>query len=352
MRFLGPPPSTPVDVPVSYVISASAPQVTVAPSLLRFLSRANTPNTYQQSFLLRNPGGGGAVPVSVAVANNSPWITKVSASAPSIQQNSPVLVTVSIDTHGLAATIFHDAIHVTTSLGAFDVPVSLFVIGRRNFHVRCHQMERDLSPGKEISSPRNQRVSVRNLGDVSTMLNWTASVLRGARPGDRLASRRRVPAGRACLVRNQSEPHGSQYRRRQVRFDSGFRYQRQETRRSISSSWRTSRPLIRPLCRIPIPRASSFTASAGTASQVSTQQISVGTNSADPVPFFVSTSTDDGGQWLNAVASSATTSQTGPAQIAVSLSTGSLTARIVHRPGEYQHRGSGTLGRGDAASGV
>src|SRR4029077_11270518 len=35
-----------------------------------------------------------------------------------------------------------------------------------------------------------------------------------------------------------------------------------------------------------------------------------------------------GGQWLNAVASSATTSQAGPAQIAVSLATGSLAGGV------------------------
>jgi uncharacterized protein (TIGR03437 family) len=54
----------------------------------------------------------------------------------------------------------------------------------------------------------------------------------------------------------------------------------------------------------------------------------VGTNSVDPVTFFVSTNTDDGGMWLNAVASSPTTSLTDPAQIAVSLSTGALNSGL------------------------
>jgi adhesin/invasin len=78
----------------------------------------------------------------------------------------------------------------------------------------------------------------------------------------------------------------------------------------------------------PSPAGLFFTAAAGTASQVNQQQISVGTNSAASVPFFVSTSTDDGAPWLNAVASSATTSQAGPAQIAVMLSTASLNAGL------------------------
>ncbi len=328
IRFLGPSPAAPVDVPVSYVISASAPGVTVAPTLLRFLARANTPNTYQQSFMLRNPGGGGAVSVAAAVVNKSPWITKVSTSAPSIQPNSSVLVTVSIDTHGLAGAIYQDTIHVTTSLGAFDVPVSLFVIGGGTFLSDATNGARFITrQGDKLS--RNQRVSVRNLGDVSTMLNWTASVIRGADlvtvsppagvslPGAPASfginlspTAANTAGGKSALIQvsdtNTKNPNPPQY----------F-----VVVADVAAA--NSAPVPDP-----DPSGLLFTASASTASQVTPQQISVGTNSADPVPFFVSTSTDDGGQWLNAVASSATTSQAGPAQIAVSLSTGSLAGGV------------------------
>jgi uncharacterized protein (TIGR03437 family) len=296
--------------------------------MLRFLSRANTPNTYQQSFLLRNPGGGGAVSVTAAVVNSSPWITKVSTSAPSIQQNSPVLVTVSIDTHGLAGGIFHDTIHVTTSLGSFDVPVSLFVIAGGTFLSDATDGARFITrQGDKLS--RNQRVSVRNLGDVSTMLNWTASVLRGADlvtvsppagvslPGAPASfginlspTAANTAGGKSALIQvsdtSSKNPNPPQY----------F-----IVVADVASA--NSAPVPDP-----DPSGLLFTASASTSSQVTPQQISVGTNSADPVPFFVSTSTDDGGQWLNAVASSATTSQAGPAQVAVSLSTGSLTGGL------------------------
>jgi uncharacterized protein (TIGR03437 family) len=325
VRIAGLPPATPVDIPVSYVISAGAPQVTVAPALLRFLSHANTPGTDQQSFRLRNPGGGGALPVSVSVANNSPWITKVSTSASSVQQNSALLVTVAIDTHGLPATIYYDAIHLSTPMGALpDVPVSLFVLSSGTFMTDAPDGVRFITQqGARVS--RNQRVEVRNLGDTGTMLNWSVSAVRGAdlvtiSPPAGVS----VPGAPASFGINLSptaaNAAGGKSALLQVNDTAGKNPpQYFIVVADIAAASAAPEP-------DPSPAGLFFTAAAGTASQVNQQQISVGTNSASPVQFFVSTSTDDGASWLNAAASSASTSQADPAQIVVTLSTGSLTA--------------------------
>ena len=331
IRILGPPPAAPVDVPVSYLIAAAAPQVTVAPSLVRFFARVGAPGTFQQAFLLRNPGGGGAVPVSVAVVNNSAWITKVSTSAPSIQQNAPVQVTVTIDTHGLTATSLRDAIHVTTSLGAFDVPVSLLVTAAGSFMSDSLDGVRFITrQGNQLS--RNQSVSVRNLGDPQTMLNWTAQVVRGT---DLVAI---------------SPPTGVSVPGAPTSFGINLSTTAAKTAGGKSALIQVSDPKSQnppqyfivvadvgaansPTVPDPDPAGLVFVIAATAAPQPIPQTISVGTNSADPVPFSVSTSTDDGTAWLTATPSSATTSQSIPAQITVSvildaLSVGTFTGHV------------------------
>jgi uncharacterized protein (TIGR03437 family) len=328
IRISGPSPATPINVAVTYVVGDPAPLVTVAPSLLRFIARVSAPGTQQQSFVMHNPGGGGSVSVSAAVANNSPWITNVSTSAPLIRQNAPVEVTVSIDTHGLAASSFRDTIHVTTSLGAIDVPVSLFVAAAGAFMSDSPDGVRFITrQGNTVS--KNQPVSVRNLGDAQSKVNWTATVVRGTD------------------VASVSPPAGVSLPGAPTSFGVNLQSTAASTAGGKSALIQVSDPNSQnspqyfvvvadvaaanaPPVPDPDPAGLIFIGSVvPSAPQPAVQHISVGTDSSVAVPFSISTSTNDGAPWLGAVASSATTSQAIPAQITVSiLNIGSLSAGI------------------------
>ena len=168
-----------INVGVTYTVTAAAPNVSLTPSLLRFRAHIANPSTQQQTFILRNAGGGGPIPITLSVTGKSPWITSVTPSAQTIVQNAPVLVTVIVNSQGLAVGAHRDAIHVVTPLSQFDVPVTVTVANQGPaIAVLTSGVRIATIQGSQGS--RFQQIIVRNVGDPGTIVNWTAQVVRDA----------------------------------------------------------------------------------------------------------------------------------------------------------------------------
>ena len=335
----------PVDVAVTLTVSNPPPSLSVAPGLLRFHGRTANPGTRQQTFLLRHEGGSGAIPFSLTVVGKSPWIVGVDASAQTVLVGNPAQVTVTVDTHGLEAGTYRDAIRVTTSLAApfdqFDIPVTLVIADQgASMSLSLNGVRFATIQGNQSS--RTQRIFVRNLGDTGTTVNWTAQAVRGAdlvtltnthdtsTPGNQssftvhLSNTAASSAGDKFALIQVSDP------------------QSQNAPQFVVVVADVA-PSGTPPVPEPDPAGLVFATSSGGAAPAA-QQVTVNTTSADPVSFFASTLTDDGANWLSVKPASGTTSQTSPAQISVSVTPGTLS------PGIYT--GTVNIGIGAIVRGV
>ncbi len=312
--------ATLTSVPVTVALAQPSPKLSVAPAMLRLIARASSPGSTQLSFAIDNAGGGGPIAVAFSVAGGSAWIISVSGSAPWIQANAPVIASVNIDTQGLKAGNYEDAILATTRAGNIAVPISLFVTASGPFLSDSADGVRfDTRVGNATS--RTQQVTVRNLGDSATSVNWSAKVIRGADLGV-LTN----PAG----VSTPSNPTSFSVRLSSTAASSegGKSALIQVTDANAENSPNLFLVVadVAPATADPVPDPDPagllFLVTAGGGASAA-QQITVNTTSSAPVAFSFATSTDDGAKWLTATANAGVTSLTSPATISVSAA-GSL----------------------------
>jgi uncharacterized protein (TIGR03437 family) len=310
-----------VNVPVALALTAPAPKLSVVPSLLRFIGHTANPGLAQLTFAVQNSGGGGPVAVAVSTANGSSWIKSLTPSAGAIQANLPVLVAVNIDTTGLKVGSYSDSIHVATGIGSLDVPVSLFVAGPGPFLSDSIDGVRFATRVGNTTS-RTQQVSVRNLGDPGSSLNWSAQVIRGADL---------VVLTNSSGVSTPSSPTSFNVQLSATAAGSpGGKFALIQVNAPLAENSPEYFIVVADVADAtadavpdPDPAGLAFVLTAG-AGKSAPKQVTVNTTSATAVPFSVSTSTDDGAKWLTATSSSAVTSLTNPAQVSVSSSGANL----------------------------
>jgi uncharacterized protein (TIGR03437 family) len=322
-------PGAVTNIPVTYTISAPAPKLSLTPSLLRFRAHIANPSTQQQTFILRNTGGGGPIPITLAVIGKSTWITSVTPSAQSVLQNAPVFVTVTVNSQGLSLGSHRDAIHVTTSLpgsqGQFDVPVTVTVLNQ-GAAIAVLTSGIRISTTQGSQSSRSQQVFVRNVGDPGTVVFWNAQAVRGS-TFVTLANAHgaSTPTGPSSFIVQAtsaaSSTPGAKSALIQIS-DSQSQNSPQFLVVVVDVAATGTAPVPDP-----DPSGLLYVTTSGGAGPGS-QQITANTNSDSPVAFSVSTSTDDGATWLSATASSGTTSQGSPAQVTVTVSPGALSPNV------------------------
>jgi len=338
----------PVDVPVQLTVSNPPPNLTAAPLLLRFRALATNSGTESQTFLLCNTGGGAAVPFQLSVVGKSPWIAAVNSSSQTIAPDTPVEVTVTVNSQGLAAGSFRDAIRVTTALAPpfdqFDLPVTITIANQGPI------MGLSLSGLRFATTQANQgstteEIFVEDLGSPGSTVNWTAQAVQGgdlvslvtpqgtSTPGNPTAFGVRLSATAASSA-------GGKFALIQVADPlSQNAPQYVVVVADVAAAGTAPVP-------VPEPAGLFFSAvsSVPSNSVPSAQQVAVNTTSATPVAFSVAASTDDGAGWLTASAGSGVTSQSSPANVSVSVTPGSLT------PGVY--RGTVNVAIGAIVRGV
>jgi uncharacterized protein (TIGR03437 family) len=317
------------DIPVTLNVTNPPPNLTTAPSLLRFRARVNNPGSLDQTFVLSNIGGSGPVPFSVSVAGKSSWITAVNVSAPTIRVNDPAEITVTVNTQGLAAGSYRDAIHVTTPVAApfdqFDVPVTLVIAGAGSIlSVPINGVRFATQQGNQSS--RTQQIFVRNPGDPGSAVNWSAQAVRGADLVTLINPRGTSTPGNPStfgirLSSTAASTPGGKFALIQIT-DPQSQNSPQFVVVVADVAAAGTPPTVDP-----DPSGLFFVGTSGGAAPAA-QQVTVNTNSSAPVAFSVAASTDNGINWLSATTASATTSQTNPAQVTVSVTPGVLAAGL------------------------
>jgi uncharacterized protein (TIGR03437 family) len=335
---------TPVDVPVTLTVSNPPPNLSTAPSILRFTGRVANLGAMDQTFVLRNTGGGGSIPFSFAVVGQSPWINAVSVSAQTIVPGSPVTVKVTVNSQGLGPGSYQDAIRVTTQLGSpfnqFDVPV-LLVIAGQGAVMSVAQTGVRFATTQGNQSSRSQQIAVRNVGDSGSTVNWAAAVVQGASlvtltNATGVSTPGNATSFSVSLSNTAASSPGGQFALIQVTDPQALN----ATQFVVVVA--DVAPAGAPAVPDPSPAGLLFLVTSGI--PVLAQQITVNTTSASPVAFFASAFTDDGASWLALTPSSGTTSQANPAQASVSITPGSLP------PGIYT--ATVNIGIGTSVSGV
>jgi len=168
----------PIDIPVVFVVKPADPQLEVLPRVIQRSSRTVSPRD-DVVLVLRNTGGGGTVDYGFRVVGNSSWITRLASSPSRLSPTQPVLIRLTLDASGLKPGAYRDELRIESSLGVLKVPISLFIedLGPAlDVWVRGVRL-----PARQGDTPEAQRtILVRNLGGLGTVVNWTASVVRGA----------------------------------------------------------------------------------------------------------------------------------------------------------------------------
>ena len=313
-------------VSVTLNVVAGTAQITVAPAMLRFAARQQAPGTLIQDLAITSSGGGGSLGFTTSVLGGSSWIQSVTPSSGQTTRNTPTLLQVQVNTQGLQVGSYHDMIQVSSSAGNTNVPVELFVSsGGSILGVSVTGLHFPERQGAGAASP--QSIKVLNLGDPTTTVNWSASLLSGSNwltlaPASGTATL--TTPGVLTLIPNQASgslPAGSQYALIQIT----------DPHSQISPQYVVAVLDIEPSSGPPLPNPAPgglfFTAVAGGAA-TSGQTINVQTSSSTNVAFQAAASTTDGGTWLSVNSASGNASTQSAGALTVTVNPSKLTAGI------------------------
>jgi uncharacterized protein (TIGR03437 family) len=306
----------PINVLVTFAVSQASPQLQASPSSLNFGARVQTASVQTQVIVLRNSAGGGAISYSTAIAGQSTWLS-VSLATGATAPNSPVLLQVTVNSQGLSVGNFHDILQITWSGGVINVAISLFVssagsilsVGETGVLFEARQGN---------GNGQTQNVSVQNLGDPSTTVNFTASLVSGsdwailsnasgmATPGS--------PGSFSISVGGDANslPVGGAYALIQVADPYALN----------SPQYVVAVLSIAPTSNLPQPHP--YPAGVYLTTSTLAQNVTVFTSSTTPVNFQTSASTTDGAKWLTVTPASGVTSTQTPALISISASAAGL----------------------------
>jgi uncharacterized protein (TIGR03437 family) len=294
---------TPINVTVTLNISSTTPSLTAIPGAVQFAALGDVPGVEQQTVLIENTGGANP---GVSIADNSPWV--------SVQPvpGSPNLFQVQVNTAGLAVGNYHDILQITAGTASLNVPITLFVassgpilgVGLTGVRFEARQSNVPARP---------QNIPILNLGDPTSIVNWTAQILSGSNwltitnsSGQATAS---APgtltltpgAGAASL------PAGPQYAVIKI-FDPNSSNSPQYIVAVLDIQ-----PVTAPALPDPSPAGLYFSSTTGA------QQVLVYTSSSTPIAYETSVTTSNGSGWLAASPASGVASVASPGQITISV---------------------------------
>lgn len=315
------------DVSVTLNVTSGTSQLQVAPSVLRFTARQQTPGTLQQNLLITSAGGGGPVAFSSSIENGSSWITGITPLSGQTTRNTPTAVQVQINTQGLSAGNYHDMIQISSPAGNVTVPISLFVSGGSGPIMSTNLTGVRFQARQSGGFSNAQTVKILNLGDPSSTVNWTASVTTFGSNwlslGSTSGTATTTTPGLLTLTPNSTATTLSAPAYALVTISDPHSQNSPQYVVAVLDLESSSTPPLPD----PSPAGLFFSAVAG-GSQPATQQVNVNTSSSSAVAFQTATYTTDGGNWLAVTPASGTSTGTSPASLKVSVTTTGLTAGI------------------------
>ena len=318
----------PIDIPVSFTISTRAPRLEVSPTFLRFAARVSTPATLEQAIVVRNSGGGGPLSFTISTIGQSPWMVSVSPAAGSTAPDIPVVVRVRVNTQGLDVGYYHGLIRIDSAGGFADVPVVLFV----SDHGAIISVN---VTGVRFQSAMPQTVSVLNVGDPGSIINWSADLVSGS---DWLNIA--IPSGTAAtngpgILSLIPTGPGATGKYALVRVSDRSALNSPQYVVAVEDNLPATPP------QLDFSTAGLFFA-VPQGSQPITQTFQVFANSSAQTTLQTATATADGGSWLTANPASVGVTSQNPAQITVTLNPTGVTPGI--RSGSVNVSAGGILG--------
>jgi uncharacterized protein (TIGR03437 family) len=314
--------ATSQQVSVSLTVSSPPPVLNISSSLLAFSTSTDSPQAGSQLLTLQNTGGGSIGFASLACGAS--WCT-VSAPPGSLSAGASIPITVTADPAGLSGGYYRTLIAINSSVGAYTVPVTIFVAGSTTMTVQPAGAQFQVSPG---GLPAGSQTSF--LVDVSSAapLSYSAVVspnatwlTLGASSGTASASQPgSVTYGFDTSAIAALAPQ-AYYATITVSIPGALNSpQSYEVVLNVLPSGSPQRPL-------PSPAGLLFITSAATAPPP--QNVSVATSSAAPVAYQLSTTTASGGNWLSASPALGNATPGSPATAQVSVNPAGL------QPGVY-----------------
>jgi uncharacterized protein (TIGR03437 family) len=306
---------SPVDVAVTITLAAGMPSLSVNPTSMRF-SRRNP----EEALIVHNGGSGGPLNFTATVAGSSSFITSVTPSS----GQTPAVLHVKVNAGAPGAS--RDSIHIASSAGNADVPVSLFVpapgpalaIAQTGFRFQTTQ-------GAGTST--TETIRILNEGDAGTTLNWIAELVAGGdwlslgstsgaatstSPGTLIL---KTGPGAAALAQ------GGHYAL--IRISASGAQNSPQYLAGVLDVGAAGAPAA------PDPtKGGFFFEGAASGAQPLSQLLEVGVSSAAPVKVVAAASTTDGAKWLSVTATNDSASSAQTAEFSISANTTGLTKGI------------------------
>jgi hypothetical protein len=168
---------TEVDIPVSFTITAAAPQMDVSPRSLSFVARAGVAGVLEQQLIVRNRGGGIVNFTATVIGGSTPsgikWLASLTPTSGQTAANAPVLVRVAVNPQSLAAGVYNATIHIVSPASTADIGVTLQVTAPGPI-LRLSSAGLRFQAIAGNPATRSQIVEVIDDGDPNSSVNYTA----------------------------------------------------------------------------------------------------------------------------------------------------------------------------------
>ncbi len=323
-----------------YTVETSPAMQSIAPQRLVFQAGIANPGTFEQTVLVEKTGSGASLPFTAMRTSASPWLS-VSPGTGTATNAVPGMVTVTVNTQGLAVGTLVGNIQITSDLGMVDVPVTVTVKGqgpvlsldKTGFRFPVRQGQGSSLTGK---------VKVRNVGDAGSVVNWSARVTTGANfinvsPASGSSTTTNPSSLGITLAATATDTVGPLYGLIEI---SDGNAQNSPQYVTVVVDVQSANTPPTPL----LSTAGFFVVGDRGGAPPASQRVTLNVSQVSTAPFTVTSMTNDGAPWLSAIPTSGSATTGNPAQLTLNFNTAGLA------PGVY--RGTVNVRIGGAVRGV
>jgi uncharacterized protein (TIGR03437 family) len=309
------PNTSPKSVPVSLTVVAGSASISVSPSSLQLFAPAAASAPVTSAIQLTSTSAAAAAFQANVV--DLPFLT-VSPQQGSVAQNSPVVLNLSADAHGLAVGFYRGRVEIVSSGAVATAYVTVQVGAAGRLILSSQGTTLDAQVGTAIAGPAAQSFTV--LGADATPLHFTASIV-GSAPFLTLESMGGVaslaqPASVPFTVSSTGLPPGAYYGRIRI------------TSPDAVNSPQEFLVVLNVRATGVTPDLNAFPSGLAFLPGGASQTVQAYTDSGPLLNLQVAVTTQSGGNWLSAQASKSTISATSPAQVVVSANAAGLAPGI------------------------
>jgi uncharacterized protein (TIGR03437 family) len=316
----------PTDVAVTLNVNAPPQQLVVSPSILRYGARAAAPGILVEDLLVSNAGAG-ALAFTTSVLGASSWISGISPSSGQATSNTPLFLQVQVNTSGLQVGGYHDVIQLASSVGNVDIPVSLFVAAAGPL-LTVNTTGVLFQARQNGGSSVTDNIEILNIGDLASMVDWTASLVSGSNWLTLVSSSGTATSAAPgvlslALAQNATQlSPGPYYALVEITDPNSL-----NSPQFVSAVLDLEPDSVAPSPYV-FPAGLFFSTPATLTNGALLDQVFINTSSASPVPFQAAATTSNQGSWLSATPSSGNADGQTPGRVNVSVNPTGLSPGI------------------------